>query len=1016
MYEPPETAEVVGIARTFGLVERLERAEVERRRADASAGTADAEAGSFHRPHRAADASLIHLVVSGQVHGTLCDGPARGGTEDEARRHGRPPADRGTPGSTTPAAAQPSLGPPVRRDPRLPRARRCGHVEPTASRSSGSAGGSGPVSTGAGWATEQAQVLVVGQDAGPTRRSPTAAFVGESGCRVQHLLRPPRRHPVVPLPQHVRVLDHRSVRRAPPGPGARPRLAHRPTPHPAARLRGRARRPAARRSRWAGRPRDGPGLEPRPRGTGGAAGGELHLLDATAIGPSVRCVDVMHPGAGAQGASTEVAASFTAAARRVLGWARDTPGVAAGRPGRRPRVGVGLPLRAGAHPAARPAVRHPVAARGGRHRHDPSRRGPQHRARARRAAGGRAGVPGRGVGRQPGRLRRRARRPAVGAAAWRPRVRPGPTRGDGPAAGRPGRRAGLARLRRPRDPGRGHLRRRARVPGPVQRRARCWCWPTRRATTTWRGAGPSPARRASASRACWPPLGITRSYLVLRTLPVDTAGLSAGKVWALADRPDVVALHRALADRVLDDNPVAAVVTVGPHAERIAGRLDLDGQPVVALPPWPPRGARAGVGAGPRPAAVPRPDPSTNRPTAPDWDGERAQIPAHDLPFGVPRWQGTSGDRVVRSKRVPGADVPPEPAYKVWAPRWVDEPSTTRTRTRSRGPPAPPGRGPVAGDANPRATPGVRQERQDRMPPTPVTERTVERYVLEGRVVTMNGAFAVLDPGRVYVDGRAIAAVQPADKPAAGRVGGRPVVRTGDTIYPGLIELHNHLSYNALPLWQTPQRFTNRGQWMRHRDYRRFVSGPAERARAAPAGSSRRSCATSRPSACSAASRPRRASRSCVEHGHPPLLQGPGPQRRGHRRRRPARRRPPGSPTSRPRTAKAFLKTARAASSLLLHLAEGVDDAAREHFRRCASAPTSGRSRRRCAGIHCAGLARPRLPDLAGPGRVDGVVAAVEPAALRRARPTSSGPRPRSCRWRWGRTGRPRGRRTCWAS
>ena len=68
---------------------------------------------------------------------------------------------------------------------------------------------------------------------------------------------------------------------------------------------------------------------------------------------------------------------------------------------------------------------------------------------------------------------------------------------------------------------------------------------------------------------------------------VRAAGLSAGKVWALADRPDVVAIHRAVADRVLDDNPVAAVVTVGPHAERIAGRLDLDGQPVVSLPAWP---------------------------------------------------------------------------------------------------------------------------------------------------------------------------------------------------------------------------------------------------------------------------------------------------------------------------------------------------------------------------------------------------------------------------------------------
>jgi 5-methylthioadenosine/S-adenosylhomocysteine deaminase len=42
-----------------------------------------------------------------------------------------------------------------------------------------------------------------------------------------------------------------------------------------------------------------------------------------------------------------------------------------------------------------------------------------------------------------------------------------------------------------------------------------------------------------------------------------------------------------------------------------------------------------------------------------------------------------------------------------------------------------------------------------------------------------------------------------------------------------LIELHNHLSYNALPLWSpVPKRFTHRGEWPNHKDYRPLVSGP----------------------------------------------------------------------------------------------------------------------------------------------------------------------------------------------
>src|SRR2546423_1551112 len=53
-----------------------------------------------------------------------------------------------------------------------------------------------------------------------------------------------------------------------------------------------------------------------------------------------------------------------------------------------------------------------------------------------------------------------------------------------------------------------------------------------------------------------------------------------------------------------------------------------------------------------------------------------------------------------------------------------------------------------------------------------------------------------------------------------------PVVRVGGTIYPGLIELHNPLSYDTLPLWQVPDTFTNRDQWSGRDDYRIAVTGP----------------------------------------------------------------------------------------------------------------------------------------------------------------------------------------------
>ena len=94
------------------------------------------------------------------------------------------------------------------------------------------------------------------------------------------------------------------------------------------------------------------------------------------------------------------------------------------------------------------------------------------------------------------------------------------------------------------------------------------------------------------------------------------------------------------------------------------------------------------------------------------------------------------------------------------------------------------------------------------------------RYALEGRVVTMDASFSVVERGIVYIDGGRIAEIAPTGFQEA------PVISTRGTIYPGLIDLHNHLSYDALTLWQVPELYTNRDQWGRHPDYRKLISGP----------------------------------------------------------------------------------------------------------------------------------------------------------------------------------------------
>ncbi|MDM0116323.1 amidohydrolase family protein [Variovorax sp. J22R133] len=109
----------------------------------------------------------------------------------------------------------------------------------------------------------------------------------------------------------------------------------------------------------------------------------------------------------------------------------------------------------------------------------------------------------------------------------------------------------------------------------------------------------------------------------------------------------------------------------------------------------------------------------------------------------------------------------------------------------------------------------------------PIDPLTSPRIAISGRVVTMDDSFSVKKAGVVYIGNGSIVAIQSkGDAPPAG-FENVPVVATRGTIYPGLIELHNHLSYNALALWSpVPKLFNNRGQWPQHPDYRKLISGP----------------------------------------------------------------------------------------------------------------------------------------------------------------------------------------------
>jgi len=110
-------------------------------------------------------------------------------------------------------------------------------------------------------------------------------------------------------------------------------------------------------------------------------------------------------------------------------------------------------------------------------------------------------------------------------------------------------------------------------------------------------------------------------------------------------------------------------------------------------------------------------------------------------------------------------------------------------------------------------------------------------YVLKGRIVPMTGEADVINEGHVLVQNGMIEAVWENQVPSDIQLTNVPVIETNGTIYPGMLDLHNHLHYNQAPLWDmTPHLpennrnawggYNNRYEWKNHPDYSEQVTKP----------------------------------------------------------------------------------------------------------------------------------------------------------------------------------------------
>jgi 5-methylthioadenosine/S-adenosylhomocysteine deaminase len=100
-----------------------------------------------------------------------------------------------------------------------------------------------------------------------------------------------------------------------------------------------------------------------------------------------------------------------------------------------------------------------------------------------------------------------------------------------------------------------------------------------------------------------------------------------------------------------------------------------------------------------------------------------------------------------------------------------------------------------------------------------------------GHLVTFDQERPEIADGVLYIDDTGlIQGVGAVGEPAPSGFSQATRVDSGGIIYPGLIDLHNHMAYNCLSLWIAPDRtvpWTRRDQWPNDPDYKPAISLPA---------------------------------------------------------------------------------------------------------------------------------------------------------------------------------------------
>ncbi len=117
----------------------------------------------------------------------------------------------------------------------------------------------------------------------------------------------------------------------------------------------------------------------------------------------------------------------------------------------------------------------------------------------------------------------------------------------------------------------------------------------------------------------------------------------------------------------------------------------------------------------------------------------------------------------------------------------------------------------------------------DRGTPGSVNTLQARRYLLSATLVTMDESIPAMDrvfAGTLYVQGNRIIDLLRAGDPIPPYAVGAVAVNTRALIFPGLMNIHDHIGFNTIPHWNVPALMQDVSDWTSLDDYRRHVRYP----------------------------------------------------------------------------------------------------------------------------------------------------------------------------------------------